>query len=616
MESLKVNRCSIKRLETKNDVQNLLCSWYDAVMPYFSDGKAFLKLAPSGVHYSDRASWVEGFSRLLWGIVPLTMGGGTHEITSVIRQGIINGTNPNHEEYWGDISECNQYFVEMAAISYAILFTKESFYDSLPKETQNNLCIWLDKINKSDIGNNNWNFFRVLVDLAFEKVGYSFDDTLYKKSLENIDKLYREDGWYIDGEEGTYDYYNPFAFHFYGMIYYKIKKNSDVERCQRYLDRFIKFGQQYKEWVTEDGVVVPYGRSLTYRFAQIAYFSIAAMMDIEVIPWAKCKKIVLGNIRFWNNQNIFNEDKTLSIGYAYPNLVMSEGYNASGSPYWGLKTFAILSLPESHPFWTSKESDDCDEEYVTEQRVPGFLIQRMEKGKHVVILSGKQNKIPNKGYFTTGFTEKYEKFAYSSKYGFSISRGACDLEKGAFDSMLAIRKPGEWLYQSRIEQELVFQNKEMIISRWHAYPSVKIYTALIPEDGYQVRIHKIISDSPLETAEGGFCIRREDEIKLNKCIQDDSKAIVKNSTSLSLIIDLLGDRKGKIIKTEPNTNIMFSKAYLPMLVGTIDKGENYLVSAIFAGDDREYCKDKLKIIEDIKGKYLEEKNYKILEDLK
>ena len=44
----------------------------------------------------------------------------------------------------------------------------------------------------------------------------------------------------------------------------------------------------------------------------------------------------------------------LTIGYGYPQQYMAEQYNAPGSPYWGLKVFLLLALPDDHPFWTAE----------------------------------------------------------------------------------------------------------------------------------------------------------------------------------------------------------------------------------------------------------------------
>ena len=55
-------------------------------------------------------------------------------------------------------------------------------------------------------------------------------------------------------------------------------------------------------------------------------------------------------------QPIFDNGGILTVGYTYPNLLMSETYNAPGSPYWALKAFVFLALPDDHPFWQADEA--------------------------------------------------------------------------------------------------------------------------------------------------------------------------------------------------------------------------------------------------------------------
>lgn len=43
-----------------------------------------------------------------------------------------------------------------------------------------------------------------------------------------------------------------------------------------------------------------------------------------------------------------------TIGYCYPQMYMAERYNAPGSPYWGMKSFLLLALPDDHPFWIAE----------------------------------------------------------------------------------------------------------------------------------------------------------------------------------------------------------------------------------------------------------------------
>ncbi|GJM77400.1 hypothetical protein HMSSN036_96160 [Paenibacillus macerans] len=45
---------------------------------------------------------MESFSRVLWGVVPHLAGGAeAADFWEVCLKGIINGTTPTHQEYWG-----------------------------------------------------------------------------------------------------------------------------------------------------------------------------------------------------------------------------------------------------------------------------------------------------------------------------------------------------------------------------------------------------------------------------------------------------------------------------------------------------------------------------------
>src|SRR5690625_7602762 len=51
--------------------------------------------------YPDFIVGMETFSRVIWGVAPLLTSGNEPEMWQQHLQGIIHGTNPEHEEYWG-----------------------------------------------------------------------------------------------------------------------------------------------------------------------------------------------------------------------------------------------------------------------------------------------------------------------------------------------------------------------------------------------------------------------------------------------------------------------------------------------------------------------------------
>ena len=58
------------------------------------------------------------------------------------------------------------------------------------------------------------------------------------------------------------------------------------------------------------------------------------------------KGIVNRHMRSWWEKPVFDKEGLLTIGYAYPNLNMAEGYNGPGSPYWALKSFIVLAVED------------------------------------------------------------------------------------------------------------------------------------------------------------------------------------------------------------------------------------------------------------------------------
>jgi hypothetical protein len=104
---------------------------------------------------------------------------------------------------------------------------------------------------------------------------------------------------------------------------------------------------------------------------------------------------------------------------------MSESYNSAGSPYWAFKAFLPLAIAEDHPFWTVDEKAPATADEVAPQRHPGMVLMRAG-GDVVALSSGQENLQMRFG------TEKYAKFAYSARYGFSVEADERSFVGGRF----------------------------------------------------------------------------------------------------------------------------------------------------------------------------------------
>lgn len=127
-------------------------------------------------------------------------------------------------------------------------------------------------------------------------------------------------------------------------------EDDDKERSDIYKERATEFAKTFIYWFDEDGEALPYGRSLTYRFAQAAFWGACILADIRPFSLGVMKGILIRNIENWLSKNIFDTSGILSVGYDYSNLLMAEHYNAHGSPYWGLKAYIFLMLSDDMNF--------------------------------------------------------------------------------------------------------------------------------------------------------------------------------------------------------------------------------------------------------------------------
>jgi len=288
---------------------------------------------------------MEGISRLLWGFVPYYVGGGKDpEWNLRLAKALAAGTDPEGEEYWGGFSDKDQKFVEMVAIAYGLLFAKESFWDVMSEEAQDHLAAYLYAINDYVLPECNWVLFAVLVNVALKKLGKPYSSEQLERYLQMTDSFYCGDGWYRDGDSNQKDYYISFAIHYYCLVYAAVCGDEDPERASLYKERAMVFAKQFIYWFDESGEALAFGRSLTYRFAQVAFFSACVLAGIEPFTPGQMKGLICRHMEQWLKKDIFDRDGILTIGYGYPNLIMAEAYNAPGSPYWGYKTFAILML--------------------------------------------------------------------------------------------------------------------------------------------------------------------------------------------------------------------------------------------------------------------------------
>jgi hypothetical protein len=256
---------------------------------------------------------------------------------------------------------------------------------------------------------------------------------------------------------------------------------------------------------------------------------------------------------------------------------MAEQYNSPGSPYWAMKFFLPLALPEAHPFWQAQEARLPELPAIQPQPHAQMIVCRDPDDQHIVALAGGQHEP-----WVRHAAEKYAKFAYSTAFGFSVPAGGRGLSQATPDSMLALSDDGE---HYRVRERTVEATIEhgVLRSLWRPWPGVEVETWLVPSPPWHLRLHRLRSDRPLWSAEGGFALDRSGDDPLsNAGTQSESAgyAFAGYPAGWSGLRDLAGQRAGQVLRADPNTNLLASRTVLPLLLGQHAPGEHWLACAV------------------------------------
>lgn len=70
------------------------------------------------------------------------------DLTALLRDGLIAGTDPQSSEYWGAIGDYQQPIVEATGIALALWLTREAIWVHMTPAQKNDVAAWLFQVNQ------------------------------------------------------------------------------------------------------------------------------------------------------------------------------------------------------------------------------------------------------------------------------------------------------------------------------------------------------------------------------------------------------------------------------------------------------------------------------------
>ncbi|EUC48018.1 hypothetical protein COCMIDRAFT_88323 [Bipolaris oryzae ATCC 44560] len=606
---------STNPFKLRNDVVDAVASLLDPLVPGFSPQNALIRVGSTGTRFDETGAQVEGFARPLWGLAPLLAGGSKYAATDKFVQGLISGTDPESPEFWGYMEDTDQRMVEACPIGFTLAVANKEFWEPLTERQKKNVETWLGSMNDKKMPDTNWLWFRVFANLGLERNGAQWSKSQLEKDIKQLNTYYRGDGWSNDGPD-TYrqmDYYSSsFAIQYLQLLYSKLAADIDPEQAEEYKKRARMFALDFVHFFDPEGRAITFGRSLTYRWAMVAFWGAIAFADLELpepLSWGVVKGIWLRNLRWWTTQHdIFQSNGMLTVGYSYPNYYLAENYNSPQSPYWCMLAFACLAVPESHPFWSAKEEPHpfANTRVVRPLPHPRQIVCR--SGGHTFLLSSGQSC----HYAIKNSNAKYGKFAYSAAFAYSVSTGYQELEQFVPESQIAFSDDGGELWKMRraLNGDSQIENIDgvpVLVSSMKPWPDVEVSTCLIPPaeetPNWHLRVHRVTSGRDIKSAEGAWAVygARESDGRLltewNGTLRtldasipeggasDDTSAFAASPRTGAVgIVDLYQqNRQGSVILSDANSNLVESRTVLPIVQKDIKKDETvWFITAVFA----------------------------------
>ena len=568
-------------LHSKSDFQHFFESFLFPLKDRYSEGGARLVLGTSGASYDRTAAELEGFSRVLWGLAAYLAGGKSDPFfEEIVIEGLEHGTDPAHPEYWGGFRDRDQRFVEMAAIGFAITVCPGKFWDPLTEEGKDRLARWLYAINEYALPDTNWLYFGLMANLGLKAAGRPYSEEKICFFFDRVESFYLGNGWYRDGASGQKDYYISWTIQIYQLFYAKYFGEEDPARAACFRERALEFGRSFIYWFDENGAAVPYGRSLTYRFAEVSFFSWCLIADVYPFPVPVIKGIIARHFRYWDALPIRDAGGILSIGYGYPDLIVSDPYNSPGSPYWAFEAFAFLMLPDGHPFFEAVEApypaDLPETLFIPEAE----MLVRRYPGHSVILPSG-----AHAGKAPAGQTAaKYARFVYDSAFPFSCTRSIFTAEECAPESTLFFRIPdaaaGELIrFRTGVESFTVSENG--VKSAWSPAEGIRVETEIRLTENGHIRRHTVTAAFPVEACDTAFAADTDDDAR-PVFITEEGSSELKNVHGSVRICSLPGaiPGSGTIIRAAANTNLLYPRTAIPGISFRLPAGTTVIETRI------------------------------------
>ncbi|MGF1749016.1 MULTISPECIES: DUF2264 domain-containing protein [Vibrio] len=277
------------------------------------------------------------------------LNGESFNVVEIIKKAFLAGTNPKHAGYWGTLTDYDQKVCESADLALTLWLCRRWVWKTLKASQQQQIADWFLQVNDCKTVDNNWHLFPLTVQVVMKSL--TGQDRVQRERYRRVKEFYVGDGWFRDGANGNYDYYNAWGFHYSLYWIDQIDPTFDATFIRR---SAVEFTNNYRYFFSPHGFPF-FGRSACYRLSAPAPL-------LSVLEYADSKVSVRQAKRVFSScLNTFISNGALKSGLPTQGLYgddvrLVDNYSGPASSLWSLRALIIAFYNgEKTGLWSAYE---------------------------------------------------------------------------------------------------------------------------------------------------------------------------------------------------------------------------------------------------------------------
>lgn len=301
-----------------------------------------VELSPTWDNRNKDLTYMEAFGRLMAGIAPwlalpdddTNEGKQRKQLREWALKSYANAVDPDNPDYLLWRKEA-QPLVDAAFIAESFVRAPKQLWEPLDELTKQRYIEEFTRLRRVNPPYNNWLLFSAIVESFLMSIDAPYDGYRINSALRKIEEWYVGDSWYADGDHFSFDYYGSFVIHpmFVEVLQLCVDKGriAGMPQLDRAVRRLTRHAHIQERFISPEGTIPVFGRSITYRAGALQVLSMAAWH--EVLPSDVSEAQVRGGLT----------------------AVLRNMFSVDGN--FNEKGFLQLGLAADHPFWTSETQD-------------------------------------------------------------------------------------------------------------------------------------------------------------------------------------------------------------------------------------------------------------------